>query len=77
MLSDEIKDISIRGRSMMQWRKGDIITLSFRGQTYEGLVTQAGIAGYSVKVDMRPHVLGMPVEVDPNMPESEIRLRYE
>ena len=78
MLSDSIT--TVRGMSfgaIPLWRKGDAVTLSFRGQTYEGIVTHADTTGYSVRIDTRPRILGMPVEIDPHMPENEIRFKVD
>jgi hypothetical protein len=60
----------------LRWRpylEGDTVTLHFRERTYEGIVTRA--MGQHVEVDLRPRILGMPVEIDNTLSEGEIRIK--
>ena len=59
--------------SIEQWRTGDTIAITRGGDTLDGVI--ARVAGDVVEIDVRPRVMGMPVQADDDIPEGAILFR--
>ena len=57
-------------QALVEWR-------AVGGQSTGSVQLPPWVLAGLASADTRPRILGMPVEVDPNMIDNEIRFRYE